>query len=117
MSDEWKEPLATHHSSLITHHFSMALSVNIKKSLSQRARTNGTRRGASEAKAGEANGFVLDIEFVARPGVTILFGASGSGKTTTLKSVAGILRPDAGRIAVGDTVLFDSERAINLPIR
>jgi molybdate transport system ATP-binding protein len=95
----------------------MTLSVNIKKSLSQRARTNGFGRGVSDLKAGEASGFLLDVEFVARAGVTILFGASGSGKTTTLKSVAGILRPDAGRIAVGETVLFDSERAIDLPIR
>src|SRR5690349_23350032 len=95
----------------------MALSVNIKKSLDQRARTNGFGRGAAEPEAGEANGFLLDVEFVARAGVTILFGASGSGKTTTLKSIAGILRPDAGRIAVGEKALFDSEHAIDLPIR
>jgi molybdate transport system ATP-binding protein len=85
----------------------MMLSVNINKRLSQ----------DGKPKADEADGFLLDVAFTARPGVTILFGASGSGKTTTLKSIAGILRPDAGRIAVGDTVLFDSERAINLPIR
>jgi molybdate transport system ATP-binding protein len=77
----------------------MTLSVNIKKRL------------------GRADGFLLDVEFTARPGVTILFGASGSGKTTALKSIAGLLRPDAGRIHIGGQTLFDSERAIDLPIR
>ena len=61
--------------------------------------------------------FTLDVEFIAGPGVTVLFGASGSGKTLTLKSIAGIVRPDAGRIAIGDDVLFDAGRGINLPIR
>ncbi|HXG90873.1 MAG TPA: molybdenum ABC transporter ATP-binding protein [Blastocatellia bacterium] len=64
-----------------------------------------------------ADAFTLDVEFDAPPGVTILFGASGSGKTTTLKSIAGIVRPDFGRISVDDEPLFDSERAIDLPIR
>lgn len=64
-----------------------------------------------------SNGFSLDVEFEAAPGVTILFGASGSGKTTTLRSVAGIIRPDSGSISVNGHTLYDSERAIDLPIR
>ncbi|MCA1850421.1 MAG: ATP-binding cassette domain-containing protein [Acidobacteria bacterium] len=63
------------------------------------------------------HGFTLDVEFDVPVGITILFGASGSGKSITLKSIAGIVRPDSGLISVGGRVLFDSERGINLPIR
>ena len=59
--------------------------------------------------------FELNVQFSALPGVTILFGASGSGKTTILRSVAGLLKPDEGRIAIGDVVVFDSHAGINLP--
>lgn len=62
-------------------------------------------------------GFLLDAAFEAPPGVTILFGASGSGKTTTLRMIAGLVRPDAGRISVNGRALFDSERAVDVPIR
>jgi molybdate transport system ATP-binding protein len=96
----------------------MTLSVNIKKRLGRHRKSHESRRSDEVARRdGEANGFLLDVAFAALPGVTILFGASGSGKTTTLKSIAGILRPDAGRIAIGEKALFDSERAIDLPIR
>lgn len=60
--------------------------------------------------------FVLDIEFAATAGVTILFGASGSGKTQTLLSVAGLTRPDEGLIAVEGETLFDSSRGFSLPV-
>ncbi|HEX6622411.1 MAG TPA: ATP-binding cassette domain-containing protein, partial [Pyrinomonadaceae bacterium] len=45
------------------------------------------------------------------------FGASGSGKTLTLRSLAGLVRPDSGAIRIGDDTLFDSDRRIDLPIR
>ena len=61
-------------------------------------------------------GFVLDVEFAAPPGVTILFGASGSGKTQTLLSVAGLTRPDEGLITVEGETLFDSSRGFHLPV-
>ncbi|MFC3173770.1 ATP-binding cassette domain-containing protein [Novosphingobium bradum] len=44
-----------------------------------------------------------------------LFGPSGAGKTSVLDMVAGLVRPDAGRIAVGGALLFDSAQAVNLP--
>jgi molybdate transport system ATP-binding protein len=48
-------------------------------------------------------------------GIVALFGRSGAGKTSVVNALAGLLRPDAGRIAVADTVLFDSARGIDLP--
>ncbi len=59
--------------------------------------------------------FTLDISFATESGITILFGESGSGKTTLLRCVAGVTRPDAGRIAIGEQVLFDSERQVDVP--
>ena len=54
-------------------------------------------------------GRVLDIGFtVPSPGVTALFGRSGAGKTTTLLTIAGLMRPDACRIVVDGEVLADS---------
>ena len=73
--------------------------------------------GDADRRELPTGGFELDVEFEAPPGVTILFGASGSGKTMTLKSIAGIVRPDSGRIAINAVALFDSERGIDLPIR
>jgi molybdate transport system ATP-binding protein len=52
---------------------------------------------------------------VDQAGLTALFGRSGAGKTSVLDMVAGLVRPDAGRIAVGGHVLFDSARGIDLP--
>ncbi|MEZ5713764.1 MAG: molybdenum ABC transporter ATP-binding protein [Paracoccaceae bacterium] len=62
-------------------------------------------------------GFTVDATFHAPPGLTVLFGRSGSGKTTVVNAVAGLLRPDAGRITSEDTVLFDSAARVSLPPR
>lgn len=60
-------------------------------------------------------GFELDAAFDAPTGVTALFGRSGSGKTTVINAVAGLLTPDEGRIVINDTVLLDRARRIFLP--
>ena len=59
--------------------------------------------------------FRLDVHFTAENGVTSLLGASGCGKSMTLKCIAGIEKPDEGRIELDGRVLFDSEKHINLP--
>ncbi|MGA9756598.1 MAG: ATP-binding cassette domain-containing protein [Desulfobaccales bacterium] len=61
--------------------------------------------------------FALEVDFVAESERLVLFGPSGSGKTLTLQLLAGVLTPDAGRIIVGDLVLFDKEKNVNVPAR
>ena len=60
-------------------------------------------------------GFSLDVGFEAPGGVTALFGRSGSGKTTIVNAVAGLLRPQRGRIEARGRVLTDTEAGIYLP--
>ncbi len=74
----------------------MALQVNIRKKFS---------------------GFELNVEFETEAGCMGILGASGCGKSMTLKCVAGIEKPDHGRIVLNGKVLFDSEKGINLPAR
>jgi molybdate transport system ATP-binding protein len=61
--------------------------------------------------------FQLDVAFHSDQRHLVLLGPSGSGKTQTLRAVAGISRPDDGRVAVHGRLLFDSERRVNLPPR
>jgi len=72
----------------------MALSVDIRKKL---------------------EGFTLNVSFEAEAGVTALLGASGSGKSMTLRCIAGVERPDEGRILLDGRVLYDSSRGVDLP--
>jgi molybdate transport system ATP-binding protein len=59
--------------------------------------------------------FDLDVQFRVRPGFSILFGASGAGKTTILNAIAGLMDPDEGRIALGNEPLFDLEQKTRIP--
>lgn len=59
--------------------------------------------------------FQLDVEFTVEKGVFAILGASGCGKSMTLKCIAGIETPDEGRIVLNDRVLYDSKKKINLP--
>lgn len=72
----------------------MALRVDIEKNLSE---------------------YPLKMQFEAGNETLALLGASGSGKSMTLKMIAGIIRPDRGHIELDGVTLFDSERGINLP--
>ncbi|AUS95888.1 hypothetical protein CDQ84_15990 [Clostridium thermosuccinogenes] len=59
--------------------------------------------------------FKLEVSFESKDGVTALSGSSGSGKSMTLKCIAGIVKPDWGYIELDQKVLFDSDKGINLP--
>jgi molybdate transport system permease protein len=61
--------------------------------------------------------FRLALEFTADGAPLGLLGASGSGKTMTLRAIAGLETPDRGRIVLHGRVLFDSERRVNVPAR
>ncbi len=74
-----------------------------------------TARIRKQRRSAGASSFLLDVSIEVSPGITILFGASGAGKSTLLDCVAGLARPDEGRIAAGGEVLFDSVRGINVP--
>ena len=60
------------------------------------------------------NNFTLDIDFKTDDDVLGLIGESGCGKSMTLKCIAGIETPDEGRIILGDQVLYDSDKKINI---
>lgn len=71
----------------------MALSVRIKKKLGS---------------------FLLDVDFVSENHRLALLGASGCGKSVTLRCIAGIMTPDEGHIELDGKILFDSRKGINL---
>ncbi len=61
--------------------------------------------------------FHLRMTFDSDAEITVLYGTSGAGKTLTLQAIAGLMRPDSGRIAVDDRILFDSTTSIDVPAR
>ena len=62
-----------------------------------------------------ATGFDLDVNFVAARGVvTQLVGPSGSGKSTVLSLIAGLKKPDAGSVSIGDRVLFSADDSVDV---
>ncbi|MGH6663619.1 MAG: molybdenum ABC transporter ATP-binding protein [Pseudolabrys sp.] len=67
---------------------------------------------AVEKRLGE---FAVNASFAGDAGVTALFGPSGSGKTSIINMIAGLLRPDRGRIVLGGEVLFDGAARTDVP--
>ncbi|MBZ9653445.1 molybdenum ABC transporter ATP-binding protein [Phyllobacterium lublinensis] len=59
--------------------------------------------------------FALDANFTSDRGVTALFGRSGSGKTSIIRIIAGLTRPDHGRVEVDGDVLVDTQKGIFVP--
>ena len=78
----------------------MVIQVEVEKNLESRARH-----------------FRLNAAFSSQEQCVVLFGPSGSGKTLTLQSIAGLVSPDAGKIALNGRVLFDSQNGVNVPSR
>jgi molybdate transport system ATP-binding protein len=76
----------------------MRIEVDIRKTL----RSNG-------------RDFTLDVKFACDDDLAVVFGPSGAGKSLTLRAIAGLEKPDYGRIVVGGNVLFDSMAGINVP--
>jgi molybdate transport system ATP-binding protein len=83
----------------VDHELARGLSVSVRKA----------RRSPGHAP------FVLDVSHDIPPGFTILCGPSGAGKSTLLDCVAGLTKPDSGRITISDRTLFDSSSRVNLP--
>jgi molybdate transport system ATP-binding protein len=61
--------------------------------------------------------FRLRVSFRSSAQRTVIFGPSGAGKSLTLQAIAGLLKPDAGRISFGDELLFDHAAGIDVPAR
>ncbi|MBV9523726.1 MAG: molybdenum ABC transporter ATP-binding protein [Alphaproteobacteria bacterium] len=59
--------------------------------------------------------FVIDARFASGPGLTALFGRSGAGKTSLIDMIAGLVRPQSGRILLDGAALVDTARAIFVP--
>ncbi|MCX5865555.1 MAG: ATP-binding cassette domain-containing protein [Deltaproteobacteria bacterium] len=78
----------------------MRLEIDIRKTLQ-----SGDRR------------FELEAAFSSQDDLTVVFGASGSGKSLTIQAIAGLVTPERGRIAVDGAALFDAGQRINLPAR
>src|SRR5579885_1761290 len=83
-----------------------------------RDRDRGASRAMTHVRIGKkvAPAFSLDVEFDIS-GVTALFGPAGAGKTLILECIAGIARPDSGRILRDDVLLFDAEARVHVPPR
>lgn len=82
-----------------------------------RLELNIRRHFPASRTAGDSggSGFLLDVSLQCEAGITILFGASGAGKTLALDAVAGFYRPDQGRILLDDQIMFDAASGVSLP--
>lgn len=62
----------------------------------------------------KAGAFEVEAAFEAPPGITVLFGPSGAGKSTTLLAVAGLIRPEEGRVSLGGAPWFDATERVHV---
>ena len=77
------------------------------------ATTSLSAKGWMTCRVGD---FTLETDFEVRPGqVLVLFGPSGAGKTTTLRSIAGLLRPQQGQIQLSGQLVYDSASRVWVP--
>jgi molybdate transport system ATP-binding protein len=60
--------------------------------------------------------FAVNALFASEGGATVLFGPSGAGKTSIINMIAGLLKPDRGRILLDDDLLFDDETGVDVPV-
>jgi molybdate transport system ATP-binding protein len=61
--------------------------------------------------------FQLDVVFQSAKNLIVIFGPSGAGKSVTIQAIAGLIKPERGRIVLDGRVLFDSESGVNLAAR
>lgn len=71
----------------------------------------------AHAFSAKQGGFALDASINVHGGCVALYGHSGSGKTLTLHSIAGLFTPGRGFVRVGERVLLDTEKGVNMPAR
>jgi molybdate transport system ATP-binding protein len=76
--------------------------------------TSARSHWASLSRQGELNG--VEARFSSAARVLALFGRSGSGKSTVVNMIAGLVAPERGRVVIDGETLFDSERGINVPV-
>lgn len=67
--------------------------------------------------SGAGTSFTLDVDFTADSSSIVLFGPSGSGKSLTMLALAGLLKPDSGRISVQGNAFFDHHNGVNIPAK
>ena len=71
--------------------------------------------GLAVALRARLPGFELDVSWEIGAELAVLFGPSGAGKSLTLRMIAGLAQPDAGRVVAGERLLLDTARAVCLP--
>ena len=93
------------------------MTVTAVNSVTDGSKNSGITKNRVDVRVQKQQGeFFLDIAFAAeQAGVTALFGPSGAGKTSVVNMVAGLSRPDRGRITIGGRCCFDGEKGIHLP--
>lgn len=71
--------------------------------------------GLSIRLLAKVRGFTLDVEWEMDRELAVIFGFSGAGKSMTLQMIAGLMKPDEGKIRVNDTIYYDRQKGIDVP--